>query len=264
MFAGLEPLPGVAAEDWVLIPGLELHRYASGDVRLPAAVRTWVREAYRKGARLASVCTGAFVLGEAGVLDGRRCTTHWSAVAALGQRYPKAAVLDTVLYVHDGQVTTSAGIAAGIDMALSLVEEDQGPLFTAQLARRLVVYLRRSGAQSQTSVYLQYRTHLHPGVHRAQDFLLQHLTAAVSLAEVAAAARMSVRSLSRAFRESTGLTLTQYRQRLRLEFAATLLHNPELSVEDVALRTGFGDGRHFRRLWRREFGAPPSSLRSRA
>lgn len=262
-FARLEPLPSITSKDLVIIPGLELSKYASGDVRLPHKIRTWVHQAHAAGAHLASVCTGAFVLGEAGLLSQHRCTTHWAAIAALQQRYPKANVLEAVLYVHDRQITTSAGIAAGVDMALSIIEKEQGPLFVAQLARQLVIYLRRNGTQPQTSIYLQYRTHLHPGVHRAQDFLQERLTQTVSLSTIASAAQMSVRSLSRAFREETGLTLTQYRQQLRLELATTLLHNPELSIEDVALKTGFGDPRHFRRLWQRQFGTSPSIARER-
>ncbi|RIH83675.1 HTH-type transcriptional regulator CdhR [Calidithermus terrae] len=262
-FARLEPLPPAGPRDRVLIPGMDLARYATGELRLEPAVREWLRGAYAAGAQLVSVCTGAFVLGEAGLLDHRRCTTHWSAIEALRARYPLARVQDAVLFTHDGPVTTSAGIAAGIDMALSVVEQEHGPLFAAQVARLLVVYLRRNGTHAQTSVFLQYRTHLHPGVHRAQDFLLEKLAEPVSLEQVAAAARMSVRSLSRAFREATGLTLTAYRQRLRLELARTLLHNPELSIEDVAVKTGFADVRHFRRLWSREFGFAPSAARQR-
>jgi transcriptional regulator GlxA family with amidase domain len=262
-FAKLESLPATTSKDLVVIPGLDLSTYASGRSRLEPSVRTWVQKSYASGAHLASVCTGAFVLGEAGLLNHRRCTTHWSALQAFRQRYPQARVLDAVLYVHDGQLTTSAGVAAGIDMALSIIEQEQGPIFAAQLARQLVIYLRRNGTASQTNIYLQYRTHLHPGVHRAQDFLLHHITQTLSLQDIAKTAQMSVRSLSRAFREATGLTLTQYKQKLKLELAATLLHNPTLSIEDVALKTGFDDARHFRRLWNREFGTSPSVFRER-
>jgi len=258
----VEPLLPVGADDLVIVPGLSLEAYASGEARISAAIVRWLQQAHAAGARLASICTGAFALGEAGLLDGRRCTTHWEVTAALQARYPRAQVLEAALFVHDTGVTTSAGIAAGIDLALALVEERHGPLLTAQLARYLVVYLRRGQAHRQESIYLAYRTHLHPGVHRAQDYLIQAQTAPVSLREVAAHAGMSVRQLLRAFKEATGITPVQYHQRLRLEIAAALLRNPELSIEGVAHRCGFEDPRHFRRLWRRAFGAPPSLSRT--
>jgi transcriptional regulator GlxA family with amidase domain len=223
----------------------------------------WLAEAYQAGAYLASVCTGAFVLGEAGLLDGRRCTTHWEAVPLLRSRYPRAKVDEATLFVHDGRITTSAGIASGIDMALALIERAHGPLLTAQIARYLVVYLRRNGSHAQQSIYLDYRTHLHSGVHRAQDYLVASLTTPVSLTDLAAASQMSVRNLSRAFKEATGLTPLQYHQRLRLELGATLLDNPDLSIEAIAQRCGFDDARHFRRLWQRTFGTPPSRHRAR-
>ena len=140
-------------------------------------------------------------------------------------------------------------------------EQDYGALFVAQIARFIVIYMRRNGSHPQTSVYLQYRTHLHPGVHRAQDFLIDHLHESISLDQLAQVAQISVRSFSRAFKEAMGLTPVQYHQQLRLELAAHLLQNPELTVEDVALKCGFKDVRHFRRLWSRAYGAPPSVQR---
>src|SRR5690348_7021636 len=230
VLAQLEPLPEICAGDTLLVPGMSLQAYARGETRLDPTVARWIAEAYRAGACLASICTGAFVLGEAGVLDGRRCTTHWEVIAHLRTRYPRAKVVEAALFVEDGPITTSAGIASGIDLALALVERAHGPLLTAQVARYLVVYLRRNGTQAQHSIYLDYRTHLDPGVHRAQDHLIASLTAPVSLSQLAVAAGMSVRSLSRAFKEATGLTPVQYHQRLRLELASSLLHNPDLSI----------------------------------
>lgn len=262
--AHLEPLPPVGEGEVVLVPGVHLHAQALDDTWIDPAVVRWIAEASRAGAHVASVCTGAFALGEAGLLDGRRCTTHWQAVPLLQSRYPRAMVEEAMLFVQDGRITTSAGIASGIDLALALVERAHGPLLAAQVARYLVVYLRRNGSHAQHSIYLDYRTHLHPGVHRAQDYLVASLTAPVSLTDVAAAARMSVRSLSRAFKEATGLTPLQYHQRLRLELGAALLSSPELSIEAIAERCGFDDARHFRRLWRRTFGAPPSHSRASA
>ncbi|GIE30939.1 AraC family transcriptional regulator [Actinoplanes italicus] len=257
--AGLGPLPGVAAGDLVLIPGPRLR--PPGPV-VATAVTAWVRDAVRAGARVASVCTGAAVLGEAGLLDGRRCTTHWSLVDLMRVRYPAARVRDAVLFVHDGPVSTSAGIASGIDLALSLIERDHGPALTAAVARDLVVYLRRDGSQRQVSPFLEHRGHLHPGVHRVQDHLAQHLDEPHTLAGLARVANLSPRGLSRAFTAAAGCTPLEYQQRLRLELAAGLLAETTLTVESVAARCGFRDARHFRRLYSNRYGMPPSASRA--
>lgn len=262
VFAHLEPLEPVSADDLVIVPGLQFDEEVTQSRVWEPAISQWLRQAYDVGAPIASVCTGAFALGEAGLLDGRRCTTHWVSVANLQKRYPRARVLDTALFVHDGKITTSAGIASGIDMALSLLEQEHGPLFTAQIARYLVVYMRRNGSQPQDSIYLQYRTHLNPAVHQAQDHLIQHVAEPVSLKSLAEVTHLSIRSLTRSFKNATGLTPVQYHQSLQLELAATFLHDPGLSIEEVARKSGFEDARHFRRLWNRAFGASPSVSRS--
>ena len=258
----LEPLPAPQADDLVVIPGPRLKPPVPGQAWISPDALAWLREAYAAGAHLASVCTGAAALGEAGLLDGRRCTTHWEMVEAMRERYPKAFVQDAVLYTHDGQITTSAGIASGIDMALSLIERAHGPLFTAKVAHYLVVYLRRNGQQQQTSVYLEHRTHLHPGVHRVQDRLSQNLSGKTKLESLAALANMSPRGLTKAFKQHTGLTPLEYQQKLRLELAAQLMNNPRLTIDAIAERCGFEDARHFRRLWQAHHGAPPSSARN--
>jgi transcriptional regulator GlxA family with amidase domain len=261
VFAQLEPLVEVRGDDLILVPGLQLRREPAEAFRLHPEVSRWLAQAHVQGAHLASVCTGAFALGEAGLLNKRRCTTHWMSVDDLQARYPQAQVLDRALFVNDRRITTSAGIASGIDMALSLLEQQYGPLFTAQVARYLVVYLRRNGSHSQESVYLQYRTHLSPAVHCAQDYLIAHVTEPIALSELARVAAVSTRSLSRMFKDATGLTPVQYHQRLRLELASNLFSNPELSIEEIARTCGFEDARHFRRIWQRQFGTSPSASR---
>ena len=260
LFLGqLEPLPIVSANDLVMVAGVTLERLSQP--LLDVDTRRWLLDAHAKSTCIASICTGASVLGEAGLLDGRRCTTHWYTVGELQQRYPMARVVDSVLYVRDRGIVTSAGVASGIDMAISLIEQQYGSHFAALVARYLVIYLRRSGSQSQHSAYLEYRNHLHPGVHQVQNWLAEHAMSAVSLPLLAQIANMSVRSFSRAFKQATGLTPMQYQQRLRLELAATLLQNSDLSIETIAARCGFDDARHFRRLWQRYFGATPSATR---
>ena len=255
-------LPVLGATDLVVIPGQRAKQIESNHV-LPAKIRAWLQETYQAGAHLASVCSGAFALGEAGFLNGRRCTTHWSLTDELQRRYPLARVATTALYVHEGRITTSAGIASGIDMALSLIELHYGPTLTAKVARDLVVFLRRHGGHDQTSIYLSFRDHLHPGVHRVQDWLSTHFAEPVRLPRLAKLANMSSRNLVRAFKTTTGLTPLQYQQRLRLEFAGSLLRDSRLTLESIAESCGFADARHFRRLWKSTFHVPPSELRAR-
>lgn len=258
----LKPPPHVGADDLVVVPGPRMV-ISDGPLVTPS-VRAWLREAYDQGAQVASVCSGSLALGEAGLLDGRRCTSHWVHIEPMRERYPKAKVVDDVLYTHDDRVTTSAGIASGIDMALSLLEREHGPLLTAKVARYLVVYLRRDAAHSQASVYLDYRTHQHPRVHRAQDYLVERFTRKVTLAELARVARLSERGLSKAFKAHAGVTPMEYQQQLRLELAAQLMHDPSLTLEDIARRCGFGESRHLRRVWSARFGSPPSASRQPA
>ncbi|WP_412750991.1 GlxA family transcriptional regulator [Krasilnikovia sp. M28-CT-15] len=260
--AGLGPLPTTRPGDLILIPGPRLRPPTPEQPLVPPAVLPWLRAAVRDGARAASVCTGAAALAEAGLLAGRRCTTHWSVIDLMRQHYPAARVQDAVLYVHDGPVSTSAGIASGIDLALSLVERDHGPALAAAVARQLVIYLRRDGAHGQLSPFLEHRSHLHPGVHRVQDHLAQHLDTPHTLGDLARVAHLSPRGLSRAFTATIGLTPLEYQQGLRLELAASLLAETDLTVEAVAARCGFRDARHLRRLYGARYGAPPSTART--
>jgi transcriptional regulator GlxA family with amidase domain len=258
--AELDPLPVPGPADLIVVPGM---RFAALDA-VPAPVIAWLREAYERGAQLASVCTGAFLLGRAGLLDGRQCTTHWSRVEDLQRRFPSARVLDNRLFVHDGPVTTSAGIASGIDMALGLLERRFGPFLVSAVAREMVVYLRRDGSHRQQSVYLDYRTHLHPGVHRVQDWLTAHPAERATLSDLARRAALSPRHLTRVFRQATGVSVQEFTTRLRLELARDLLHDPRLTVEAVAARCGFASARQLRRLWKEVYGTSPASERVKA
>lgn len=257
--AGLEKLPEVGPDDVVLVPGLD----SSTLDDLGHVPVDWLRAVAGSGATLGSICSGAFVLGHAGLLDGRTCTTHWKVAERLQRRHPAARVLFDRLYVQDGRVITSAGVTSGIDMALSMVERDHGPQVTANVAREMVVYLRRDGQSSQSSVFLDYRRHLHPGVHRVQDWLLHRVKKNPTLPELARIAGMSERNLTRVFRRATGITLKEFSTRVKLEVAKGLLRNPAYTLERVAAECGFNDSRQLRRLWTRSFGESPSAWRHR-
>lgn len=255
--ADLEPLPEAEEGDLIIVPGMPYR----ATHRLDRSIIRWLKTSFAAGAHLASVCTGAFAFGEAGLLDGRRCTTHWSVLEKLQRRFPASRVQSNRLFVTDGPITTSAGIASGIDMALSLIERTHGPLIAAEVARDMVVYLRRDGGESQQSVYLDFRTHLHPGIHRVQDELAREPSRKHSLPQLAAVAGMSPRHLTRLFRQTTGITVHDYATRIRLELARTLLHDPTMTIDAVASKCGFQSARQLRRVWSRTFGAAPSAAR---
>lgn len=255
--ANLDPLPEVRPSDTLLVPGM-----ASTGLDHLNAPTQWLVAAHRAGARIASVCSGAFALARAGLLDGRQCTTHWKLVDRLRRETPRAEVLDNRLFVEDKGVVTSAGVASGIDMALALVEKDHGPLVAARVAREMVVYLRRSGEHEQLSVYLDHRTHLHPGVHQVQDFLVQHPDKRPKLNELAHLAAMSPRNLTRVFSRATGVTPKQFASKVKLQVARDLVDDPQRSVEAIASSCGFDDARQLRRLWKQNFGVSIADFRA--
>lgn len=255
--AGLEPLVAPEPGGLVFIPGNpEFPRAQAG-----AEALEWLWQADRTGVRFFSICTGAFLLGQAGLLDGRACTTHWKYVARLQARFPKAKVIANQLFVTDGPVTSSAGILAGVDMTLDLLHREQGPRLATAVAREMVAYLRRDGAHSQRSVHLEYRDHLQQGIHDVQDWLAAHPCEDASLPDLARVAHMSVRNLTRQFRAAAGISIHDYATRLRLERARELMRNPALTLEAVAGEAGLGEARRLRRLWRQFFGEPPSAAR---
>jgi transcriptional regulator GlxA family with amidase domain len=256
--SGLEPLPELAAGDRVIVPG-----YPVTAMRVPSKLVAWLRKAHEAGAELCSVCTGAFALGEAGVIDGRACTTHWRRVAELQARFPRARVVGDRLFVIDGRVVSSAGIASGIDMALALIEQDAGPVVAGEVAREMVVYLRRDGTHRQDSVYLDFQTHLSPGIHQVQQHLVRNPATRETLAELARIAGMSERNLTRVFKRATGISIHDYREQLRLERARDLMRNPTMTLDAVASACGFADGRQLRRVWSARFGEAPSAARLR-
>ncbi len=261
-FAGIEKLPKPRENDWIVVAGQAAYDPGTRGVCIASPVaaaeeRDWIARAHSAGARLSSVCSGAFALGEAGVLDHRRATTHWLGIDQFRQRFPLVKVVENVLFADDGQVITSAGVAAAIDMSLHLIARDHGPLLALNVTRGLVLNQRRSGADNELSAHLSHRAHPHTGVHRVQDWLSQHIDDAATLEDLAKVARMSVRSLTRAFREATGLSILEFRERLRLESARDLAARADLTLEEVAYRCGFGGSRQLRRAWRKHHGSQP-------
>lgn len=227
---------------------------------LTAGLRNYIADAGRESRRVAGICTGVFLLGEAGLLDGRLVTTHWAHARDLQQRFPTAKVDEDRIFVSDGKVWTSAGMSAAIDLTLALIEDDHGAPLAREIARKLVVYYRRPGGQSQFSALLE----LEPRSDRVRQALIyakEHLRNPLTVEELAEAASLSPRQFSRVFREQTGQSPAKAVERLRLEAAKLMLEEGRHAMDVVAKDTGFADRDRMRRAFVRHFGHPPQSLR---
>jgi transcriptional regulator GlxA family with amidase domain len=249
---GLEQL---ARADTVVLAGID-------DVSspIPPALVRAVQRAAARGARVASVCSGAFLLAATGLLDGRRATTHWLAADILAQRYPRIRVDPGVLYVDEGAILTSAGAAAALDLCLYMVRRDYGAAIAAEAARLCVMPLERSGGQSQ------FITQVAPSSHGSSleplmQWLELHLSEPLTLAKIARRAALSVRSLNRHFRAQTGTTPLQYLLRARVQRARQLLETTALPIEHVASEIGFGSVAAFRAHFRRVVATSPQAYR---
>lgn len=250
-------LAEVGPGDTLLVPGAESLRGALNDEVMMSAVRA----AAADGRRVASVCSGAFVLAAAGVLDGRRAATHWAAVAELKRRHPKVRVDAESIFVEDRGVWTSAGVTAGIDLALAMIGRDFGDELARKVARKLVVYHRRPGSQSQHSALLEMVTpdnRFAPLLAWARSRLGEPLP----VERLADQAALSVRQFTRAFTRSTGLPPAKAIERLRVEAARAAIEADATPLETVALRTGFGGPDRMRRAFLRHTGLPPSACRA--
>ncbi|MEQ1675869.1 MAG: DJ-1/PfpI family protein [Chitinophagaceae bacterium] len=238
-------------DDYVFVPGMDWGYVNSFLFKAEKEFFNWLRECSDKNITVCSICNGAFALGYAGLLKDTECTTHWRRVKALQELFPTARVLADILYVKSNNVYTSAGISAGIDLALAILEDMKGPLFTHKVARGLVVYHRRSGTHKQESIYLDYRNHINPQVHEVQDYLIDNLSKENDIATLASLVGMSPRNLSRVFKEKTGSTVLEYLTLLRKEFANTMLNNPEYTIEYIASKCGFKTARQLQRILKR-------------
>ena len=234
--------------DFIFVPGMNYEYVCSIPFKAERDFFNWLKECSNKKITICSICNGAFALGYAGLLNNTECTTHWRRVSDLQSLFPKARVIADILYVKSNNVYTSAGISAGIDLALAILEEFKGALFTHKVARGLVVYHRRSGRHKQESIYLDYRNHINPQVHEVQDYMIDNLSKENSIEFLADLVGMSPRNLSRVFKEKTGSTVLEYLTLLRKEYANTMLHNPEFTIEYIASKSGFKSARQLQRI----------------
>lgn len=271
---GIAALPAeLQQESMVILSGSVTHvlpiggepgsAVAGDDRRAESRIVQWLRDSVRAEHQVISICSGALLAGRAGLLDGHACTTHHSNCAELQRLAPRSTVLENRLFVEDRNRLTSAGVTAGIDLMLHVVARLTDTATAIAVARYLVVYLRRSGADPQLSPWLEGRNHLHPAVHRAQDAMTADPTKAWSISAVADFAGASSRHLSRLFREQAGMSFTDYRTRLRVALAHQLLDSTALRMEQVAERSGFASARQLRRAWARFHRDSPARTREK-
>ncbi|WP_155055839.1 GlxA family transcriptional regulator [Streptomyces blattellae] len=248
-----------AVADWhtLLVPGGEGTRCV--DPRLT----DWLRDHAPRAERLVSVCTGAILLAEAGLLNGRRVTTHWAYGDRLARDHPAVQVDADPIYIRDGHVSTSAGVTSGIDLALALVEEDLGREVALTIARHLVVFLRRPGSQAQFSAQLAAQTAQRAPLREVQHWITEHPDADLTVESLAARARLSPRHFARAFQNETGTTPGRYVDRVRLEHARRLLEDTADGIEEISRTSGYGTPEAMRRAFVRSLGTAPAEYRRR-
>ena len=262
VLGGLRPLP----EDPDGLPDMVLVAGASPQDPLPddhAPFVPWLRQRHERIPTVVSICTGSFILGYAGILDGRRATTHWLHLENLRARFPRARVVDEGIFVQDGPVWTSAGVTAGIDLTLALVEREHGHGVAMQVAKRMVLFLRRSGHQAQFSQALRRQEQEPPRLHDITSFVLEHLPEPLPVERIAAGVGLSPRSLSRWCREHLGNSPAELVRKLRLDEARRLLESTALPLKDVTGRTGLGDASTFWRVFIHDLGVTPKEYRQR-
>lgn len=223
----------------------------------------WLRRHHRRLSTMASICTGAFILGEAGLLDGHRATTHWRFLDELRSRFPAATVVDEGIFVHDRRIWTSAGITAGIDLTLALVEEDHGHAVAMAVAKQLVLFLRRSGNQAQFSSTLRRQERAPSKRDDMYAFVLEHLDKPLPVERLAEGVGVSPRTLSRWFRAHLDESPAELVRRVRIDEARRLLEETDLSIKDISARTGLGDASTMWRVFTQRIGVTPTEYRAR-
>jgi transcriptional regulator GlxA family with amidase domain len=248
-----------AAFDTVMVAGGDGTRAAAVEPRIKA----WIQAASAKARRTASICSGAYILAEAGLLDGKRATTHWQRSTDFARRFPQVTLEPDRIFVREGETWTSAGITAGIDMSLAMIADDVGEDVSRQTAQQLVVYHRRPGGQSQFSALLEMGGQ-HGRFAKLLGWMRGHLSQPLTVEILADQAAMSPRHFARAFVAETGMTPAKAVERLRLETARERIEASTDPIDRVAEQVGFGDPERMRRAFLRAFGQPPQALRRAA
>lgn len=234
--------------DLLFLPGLESDLLLDPDFnRRLQPFYKWLRKQPLKGVSICSVCTGAFLLAESGLLDGKECTTHWKYLDVFKKKYPKVTLLGDRLFVESEAIYSSAGVSSGIDLVLFILEKFYGSFFAAQIAREVVIYHRRSENDPQLNIFLNFRNHQENRVHEVQNWLTKNLNAAGNIEEIAEQVHMSGRNLTRLFKKTTGITVGHYVEKLRLETATKLLEEGA-KMDHIAAECGLKSTNQLRKI----------------
>lgn len=245
----------IKQSDILIIAGFRINQLNKENT----ALFHWLKQADAVKATICSVCTGAFMLAESGLLDAKECTTHWDFTETLQKEYPRLKVLKNRLFVQSENIYTSAGVTTGIDLALFLLEKRHGAKFAYQIARELVVYIRRDGSSPQDSIYLQNRQHINSIVHEIQDWIIHHLDEKIKIEQLAELVFTSPRNLTRLFKTTTGITIGEYIEALRAEKALQLLKENH-KVDAVAQACGFQSTNQLRAILKKRLDVLPSEF----
>ncbi len=214
----------LASGDILVVPGIQFSLLNDSTFKKESeSFYFWLNAQYNNGATLVSVCTGAFLLADAGLLKGKKATTHWKGFEIFEQKFPDTELLKNRLFVENDRIYTSAGMLSGIDLCLYLVEKEYGVKFAVEIAKEVVMYLRRGASDPQLSIFLQFRNHLENRIHVAQDYISKNLTLSFTIEDIADTVNMSARNLTRLFKKTTGITIGHYHSKLRVEQAVHLL-----------------------------------------
>lgn len=261
--ARIQPLPEKMPPEALVIVSGVVGKHIRLDEPEARLIIDWLAARHpADGFTLMTVCAGALFAAAAGLTRQRDCTTHHSCLAQLADLDPSARLHDNRIFVEDGNLVSSAGITAGIDLALHMVARHCGPRVASEVARDMVVYQRRAGTDSALSPWLEHRNHMHPGVHRVQDAVVRNPAAPWSAQTLAEQAHTSARHLTRLFREHAGCTPMDYLYQIRVALARDMLRETRLNLELVAEKSGFGSAQHLRRVWRRFQPQTPSMART--
>ena len=248
--------------DFICIPGIDFQSFKSGDMdSYITRIEEWLVEQQRRGVHLGSICSGALILAKAGILDRVQCTTHWKCIDYLKRSFPKTHVQEKRLYCFDQGVFTSAGMTAGIDMALALVEQWDSPLIAARVAQEMVINVRRADFVEQRNIFLDFKNHFNADVYKAQEILAVELRSNYGIDDLARRLNLSPRHLARLFKHHTGESIQIYRDRVRVDLGEQLLKHSEKSIKEIAFECGFQNSRQFIRLWKKVHLCTPSTYR---
>lgn len=247
--------------DTLFIPGIPNSLIRTYKEHLSKKTLLWIGKQSAKMRRICSVCTGTFFLAEAGLTEGKRVTTHWELCERLAKEYPMSKVDKEPIFIKDGNIYTSAGITAGMDLALALIEEDKGKTFALEVAKQMVLYLKRPGNQSQFSTVLTHQNVDFRPIKDIQEWIAQNIRHDITIELLARKARMSPRNFARVFVKETGITPAKYIEKIRIESACRLLVDTQLSIKEITYECGLGTVDNMRRQFQKYFQTTPNDYR---